>query len=252
MKISVCFNTCSRPILARIVLEQIKKFLDKYDYEFVIAYDRDDENPVDETIDLAKKLFTVKDVIINKDHRKHGPMFNESFGRCDGDYYMFLEDDWYWREDRLSTAMVALEEVDFVRLLRIPFHSFKNVREGYYLMWDDADYGFNFGPSIRKTRFPIGEFGTYPDRPMFEGESSRIFKRLGKTSAVLDTDSFSHVGFCDANGGLRHQHFVREGVEPSISGAIRWFKSITNDENHIDLFIEHLKKEVKKFDVGVN
>lgn len=250
-RFSVCLTGLSRPLLSQLVFERAKDILDDYDCEFVFAYDRSPESPHDELIDIVKSLFDIKEVVISKHHTKRGELLNEVFTKSSGDYYIFLENDWYWVEDRIEDAIRALDEVDFVRMVRTPFENFTIIKNGFCVLAPETGYAYNFNPSVRKEVFPVGMFREDLNSDQLESFSSTLFNAMGKTVAVLDTDSLSHIGFVNSNGVLRVQHFERQGIKPVISEAIKWFESISKDRSHVDLFVEHLRTEVRGADKGV-
>jgi len=250
-RLSVCLTGHSRPLLSQLVFERAKDILDGYDCEFTFAYDRDPESPHDELIEIVKLLFDIKEVVISKHHTKRGELLNDAFMKSSGEYYIFLENDWYWVEDRIEDAIRALDEVDFVRMVRTPFKNFTTIKNGFCILAPETGYAYNFNPSVRKDVFLIGIFREDLNSDQLESLTSTLFNAMGKTAAVLDTDSLSHIGFVNSNGVLREQHFIREGIKPSLIEVVKWFESISKDRSHIDLFVEHLQTEVRGADKGV-
>lgn len=253
MNLSVCLVGHSRPILSALVFERIKEILNDYNYEVIFAYDRSPERPCDCLINIVNSIFDVKHVLINKNHTYLGGLYNKAFDLSSGDYYIFIENDWFWRTDRIEESINALEEVDFVRMVKRPFHNFKAIKNGYCLPSDGTDFVYNFNPHIRKEKFLIGRFPEeLKNIGILERYATDKFVEMDKKSAILDSDSFSHVGFVNSDGFLRLQHFKREEVYPSIHEAVNWFKTISPSKYYNKLFELHLLSEVRGVDKGVD
>lgn len=256
MKISVLFDACSRPLLTKLVLERAKDILEKYNYEFFLLYGRIPDKPYDEIVTTTLSLFDVKDIIIPIQlkwdaYKFRGVLFNKALDNCTGDYILFLENDFYWREDRLTETVKALENVDFMLMMRKPFKNFSIKTLNYWVHAPITGYAYNFGPSLRKDYFPVGRYREDLHSDKLEGYCSDLFNSGKKVAAVLPIDSFSHIGLVNSNHAIRLQHFHRENIHPSISEAIKWFSSFSASKEHTNLFIRHLYEETTRIDEGI-
>lgn len=253
--ISVIFNCAKRLSLTKMIL---MRFLDvlEWDMEFVLVYDGQDENYLRE----LRKIIIPDVEIINYRGISQGELFNAALDRSNGDYYMHMENDWWWFNNHcVDEGMYALkkfEDVDIIRLVALPYgygsgDGCVKLLDTY--MWEinpRQHMSFHFNPQLRYEKF-VG--GRYLDASNQRGPDleSAMFERWQKEysdkgSWVLvdkyEKPSIRHIGFFSASGQAfsNAPKTLREIYDYSFYGGT--FHDLNLHGEYRELFEQYLKE----------
>ena len=225
--ISVLFQCHARPELTQLCLERSLDILSKYDYELIVLYDSNDP----EYFKLIKE-FSPDWMIIGGGGR--GNILNRAYEIARGEYFLFLENDWYWVDDCIELAKSALKEIDFIRLLKTPLNP-KGVNNGVYTIHPDKkSFRWNFNPHMTKEKFLAGRFPE--DRWSIEGIYCERFNETNKISALMNKDYFVHLGVISSRLKYRLQHLMRMNYKDPIE----FFNQFNPSSKHMELYKEYL------------
>jgi len=237
--ISVIFQCHDRLPLVQICLERFLHMIEGWDYELIMLWDRHNKEFFHTVNEIANPHWW----IIDREEPTRGLRgkgLNRAFDIASGDYYLFLEDDWYWHTPCLNDAIVALEHVDFIRLCRKPFQATEYDYGWWYEHKPDTGYAWNFNPQLTKEKFLAGRFPE--DKWSIEGEYHDRFRTTGRRAGFSKEDHFAHIGIINARGIYRLNHLYRmDGLEP-----LDYFKSLSPSQRHLDLYKEYLTLEVER------
>lgn len=220
-------------------------------YELYIAYDGCDPK-------YEMMLWNVSrpDAIIEDAERKSRfTLINKALDQCKGDYYMHLENDFYWENPLcLESAIYALDEyedIDYVRFENLPFTKshFSEYRETPHnrlaIMKGDAPYQFTFNPHLRRDRFPCGRF--MEDGFTKHDEQHHNDTYYG-TSSCLFGNNFRHLGLYDAGGHYKPwyaERFTLRRGERTIERPLKEFDAFCQNFQYRQLFMRYLHENTK-------
>ena len=151
------------------------------------------------------------------------PILNKAQILCDGDYYMFLENDFYWdNPDAISNAIIALEtipEVDLVRMEIIPWHEEQmrkiipvgTDRLGILKLPPEGPrYQFVLNPHLRRDKMPVkGGYLSPLAGKGFEMTIVEAWLRENKTSGCLLGENFRHLGLWNTGSRFKKNYIPR-------------------------------------------
>jgi len=249
---NILFQTTRRLPLTKVVLDRaihvmssdIRNMLNDNTWDIMIAYDGDDKGYVDSLNDTIKSA--TKHPLVDEPPEKwevtytdevkgpRGALLNKAYDDVDADYYIFLENDWWWKRISVCHALNILDNsdhIDTVRMLTYPFkeHSHYNVvdyiirynnggyKNHYGEMKTTIPYQWTFNPHIRREKYPVGEFPT-EERNLWKVEPlyDEWYREKGKRTALLLNDCFIHFGVKNSTGSISNQHYGFFGYDYSM------------------------------------
>lgn len=259
--ISVVF-TCKRRLpLAQLVLHRFVELMD-LPYEIVLAYNNDDKD----YITTLQKICNFDHILSSRKFRFD--LMQDAYELCSGDYFMHLEDDFYWdNPNAVKNAIWVLEnnpDISFVRMSFLPFHEkdftriidVKDDKFGIFLPRKNGGVAYQFclNPHIRKDKIPIPsgfiDAKTYlklsktnPIQP--ERWMSDRWDELNKLSGCLMGKNFRHLGLYDTGGHKKFWYadrFFLERNSPREFDPVEEFNNICQKELYRKLFAEYIKE----------
>ena len=247
--ISVVFTCKGRPSLTELCLRRFTELM-RVPFELVLVYDGNSIEYVNRLLDI----YDFEYIVMNSQGRFYIDLLNDAYGFCTGDYYMHLENDFYWDNPLcLESALSALEQfddVDFVRFEHLPFtkNQFKEFRELPHdtlgIMKRNVPYQFNLNPHLRRTRFPMT--GGFPIRDTsgehFERVMDKAWIENGHVSSCLFGDNFRHLGVYDEYGNYKDyyaERFTLKRGESTID-PVREFDAFCSNNYYRTLFKEYI------------
>ena len=225
-------------------------------YELFICYDGDDWGYTQMLLDNMKNGA----IISNKDREKSRfQLINEALELSDGEYYMHVENDFYWVDAGcLDAALNAFHQDDtlhYVRFELLPF-TYKNFYKYSQVdgkdicrMYDDAPYRFTFNPHIRKFKYPTDEpFKTegFTKQPEQHHNDGYLYH-----SACMTGDNWRHLGVYSEGGWLKDYYgerfFNQRGRVAQYSDEyLVEFSRVTKNPTYLDLFERYLNDNRNK------
>jgi hypothetical protein len=253
--VSILFTCKGRPNLTELCLRRLVELMPQ-PYELALAYDGED-------IDYVSRLLEVYDfdhIIMNHGGKNHRFwLMNEALDKCDGDYYMHVENDFYWdRPGVVGSAIEAFEQVPELSFIRFEFLPHReNICQRKVPLTDDTlclfkprtPYAFNFNPHLRKEKFPAGK---YPlERDWLPGQPEKSFglkwEKRGETAGCLMGPNFRHVGVYDEGGFYKQMYaerFTLRRGEGEFDPRAEFYRFCGN-EAYRRLFDEYLDTQRK-------
>ena len=241
--ISVVFTCKGRPALTELCLRRFTELMPE-PYELFICYHGTDEH----YMDRLQLLWSKNSSVVFGDCSRF-KLINEALDDAEGDYFMHLENDFYWeRQECLNEAVGILDNhtVDYVRFEHLPFgdSTFERyttiVGNKYGIMKQDAPYRFTFNPHLRREKFPCGRF--QEDSFTKQPEQHHNDNYEG-TSACLFGDNFRHLGIYDEGGHYKPwyaERFTLRRGEREIKNALEEFNAFCDDYYYRQLFMRYL------------
>jgi len=219
----------------------------KEEHELTVAYDG-----TDRTYEMM--LWSVgkpKAVIMNWDKPSRFSLINEALDHCNGDYFMHLENDFYWQNPEcLRDSLKALEryrDIDYIRFEHLPFTE-KQYREHRKIgsttlgvMRDDAPFRFTFNPHIRRDKFPCGRL---KDKDFTKQPEQHHNDNYRGTSACLFGENFRHLGIYDEGGHFKPwyaERFTLRRGERIMGNPMKEFEKFCDNPSYRELFRRYLE-----------
>jgi hypothetical protein len=215
-------------------------------YELVIAFDTDDES----YITRINNAGTPNAFIYNHDEVSRFALINRALDWCKGDYFMHLENDFYWeRKECLDESLLIFSEhknIDYVRFENLPFgmntyKKFIDIPDNQAgVMKKDSPYQFTFNPHLRREKFPCGRF--QEDEFTKQPEQHHNDNYQG-TSACLFGKNFRHLGIYDEGGHYKPwyaERFTLRRGEREIKNALEEFNAFCDNYYYRQLFMRYL------------
>lgn len=245
--ISVVYTCMQRPELTELTLRRFRELM-KYPCKLTVCYDGWDMVYRDMIVESGKP-----DCIINNPYRTfpRWMMVNDALETFDTEYYMHLENDFYWQDPRcLDAGIEALErfpELDYVRFELLPFRKEQFNRfekagdRDICFMKPDTPFRFTWNPHIRRMKYPCGEpvmergFTKQPEQ-----HHNDCYEGL---SACMTGENFRHIGLYDSAGHDKTQYaerFTLRRGEKEISNPLEEFTGFCNNEEYVELFRRYL------------
>jgi hypothetical protein len=214
-------------------------------YELFICYNGTDEH----YMDRLQLLWSKNASMVFGDGSRF-KLINEALDDANGDYFMHLENDFYWqRKDCLREGLKFLEQnddLDYIRFETLPFgdNVFREYRQldenKIGVMKYDAPYQFTFNPHIRRYKFPCGRFQEIAFVKQPEQHHNDAYQG---TSACLFGENFRHLGIYDEGGHYKPwyaERFTLRRGEREIKNALEEFDAFCNDYYYRQLFMRYL------------
>ena len=243
--ISVVYTCMRRRSLTELTLRRFRELMN-YPYKLTVCYDGWDRSYRDMIVEAGKP-----DCIISNPYRTfpRWALINEALATWDADYYMHLENDFYWQDaECLDAGLEALQrfpELDYVRFELLPYNksNFNRYEEvggrDICFLKEDNQYRFTWNPHIRRMKYPCGEplmergFTKQPEQ-----QHNDCYEGL---SACMTGENFRHIGLYDAHGHNKFQYvdrFTLRRGDSSFSMSQAWggFMSFCSDEYYRELF----------------
>lgn len=227
-----------------------------------MVYDGQDFNYVDTLLGI----YDFEHIIMNSGRRKNRfALINRGVDAATGDYFMHLENDFYWDNPNcVDEALIAFEkvpELDYVRFEFIPFtkedcqECIKLENDVLCLYKEDRPrFQFTFNPHLRKTKFPIGRFIEAPipgKQP--EGVFADMYRKTGRQAGCLMGENFRHIGVYAEQGYYKPYYtnrmtLRRDPISDELFKTFKpmeEFKKFCSNPNYIELFRRHLDAHKK-------
>lgn len=245
--ISVLFTCKGRPYLTRLCLMRLIELMPE-PYRLTICYDDIKYTHYDMLRRTAPKAVIV---CRDEDDKSMFSLINRGLDYSSGDYYMHVENDFYWqRKECLSDAIAAFEmydDIDFVRFENLPFGSetFTEYRflpsDKIGIMKKDAPYQFNFNPHLRRSKFPCGD--KFMDSGFTKHDEQHFNDEYTGTSGCLFKENFRHLGLYDESGHYKPyyaERFTLRRGEREILNPLTEFNSFCGNTLYRQLFMRYL------------
>jgi len=233
-----------------------------YPFEIVLAYNGTDGN----YINTLAQIYDFDYVVNNTGYRFE--LIQDAYELCTGDYFMHLEDDFYWENpNAVRNAVWVLEnmpEISFVRMEFLPFQRkhFSEVvdlptdRLGVFIPRAQGGpaYQFTLNPHVRRDKIPIryGFIDTKKykeiakDNPVQpERWMSDQWDKEGKLSGCLLGKNFRHLGLYDTGGHKKFWYsdrFFLERNSPKEFDPIVVFGTFCENKQYRELFARYIKQ----------
>lgn len=217
-------------------------------YELFIAYDGYD-------LTYEMMLWNVgkpNAIIENRQRQSRFALINKALDSCSGNYYMHLENDFYWQDSRcLIVALNILSEhpkIDFIRFEYLPFQDaqFKNFYKAngrtIAIMRETTPYRFSFNPHIRREKFPCGRF---KEKDFDKQPEQHHNDAYHGTSACMSGENFRHLGIYDEGGHFKPwyaERFTLRRGERHIDNPLEEFKRFCDNTEYTELFRRYLNE----------
>ena len=244
--ISVVFTCKGRPHLTQLCLSRFIELMSE-PYQLIIAYD----DMKYTHYDMLRKT-APNSIILCRDEsdKSRFSLINQALDYAKGDFYMHLENDFYWqRRSCLLDAIAAFdmyEDLDFIRFENLPFgpNVFTEYRplpsDRVGVMKRDAPYQFSFNPHLRRDKFPCGRFkdGGFKKQP--EQHHNDTYRG---TSGCLMGDNFRHLGIYDEGGHYKPyyaERFTLRRGEREIPRPLAEFDKFCSNTAYRQLFMRYL------------
>jgi len=242
--ISVVFTCKDRPALTELCLRRFTELMPE-PYELFICYHGTDEH----YMDRLQLLWSKNASIVFGDGSRFR-LINEALDDAEGDYFMHLENDFYWeRRECLDESLLIFSEhenIDYIRFENLPFG--KNVYKKFIdipdnkagVMKKNAPYQFTFNPHLRREKFPCGRFQEDSFTKQPEQHHNDNYKG---TSACLFGNNFRHLGIYDEGGHYKPwyaERFTLRRGEREIKNALEEFNSFCDNYYYRQLFMRYL------------
>lgn len=248
--ISVVFTCKGRPHLTELCLRRFKELMPK-PYELMIASDGTD----DDYLMMIRNISNPDGWVINYKKVSRFSLINRALDLCKGDYFMHLENDFYWqRQGCLNEALEVLErdkDIDYIRFEVLPFgdKTFSEKRQiqsnTVGIMKSNAPYQFTFNPHIRREKFPCGRFQEDNFTKQPEQHHNDNYKG---TSACLFGENFRHLGIYDEGGHHKPwyaERFTLRRGERTIDRPLYEFDQFCSNYRYRQLFMRYLHDHQK-------
>lgn len=233
-----------------------------FPFELVLAYNGNDES----YIDHLRNIYDFDHVVKGTNFRFE--LIQDAYELCSGDYYMHLEDDFYWENpNAVRNAIWILDnmpEISFVGMIFLPFHEkhFSKIidvnddRFGIFKqrVSDGAAYQFNLNPHVRRDKIPI-EYGFIDSKKYFELTKIKLVQperwmsdqwdKENKLSGCLMGKNFRHLGLYDTGGHKKFWYadrFFLERNSPKEFDTIEEFNKFCNNETYRKLFVKYIEE----------
>jgi len=236
-----------------------------FPFEVVLAYNGTNG----EYINQLAQVYDFDHVVSSTRYRFE--LIQEAYEHGDGDYYMHLEDDFYWDNPKaVQNAVSVLEslpEVSFVRMEFLPFQMkhFQKIIDvdddkfGLFKLKRDGgpSYQFCLNPHLRRDKIPI-KYGfidtkkylelveTKPIQP--EHWMSNEWDKEEKLSGCLLGKNFRHLGLYDTGGHKKFWYsdrFFLERNSPQEFNAVEEFNKFCINKVYRELFAEYIRRNEK-------
>jgi hypothetical protein len=206
---------------------------------------------------MLRSIYDFKEIITNPGRKRYFPdLWNDAYALCDGDYFMHLENDFYWDVPGAVywaiEALKNLPNIDYVRTDIVPWYprqmeSFVQVGPKSVGILapppNGPGYQFTLNPHVRRDRFPVKEgFPKASTMKHFEYEIVEQWLAEGKRSACFINNHFRHLGVIDAGSHIKVWYAERmtwNRNNPDFDPMTE-FKKITDNREYIDLFSKYL------------
>ena len=250
--ISVLFTCKGRPHLTRLCLMRLIELMPE-PYRLTICYDDAKYTHYDMLRRVAPKAIIV---CRDEDDKSRFSLINRGLDYSSGDYYMHVENDFYWqRRECISDAVTALDmydDLDYIRFEHLPFDSktFTEYRtlpsDRVGIMRKDAPYQFTFNPHLRRDRFPCGRFkedgfSKQPEQHHNDGYTG--------TSGCLMGENFRHLGIYDEGGHYKPyyaERFTLRRGQREIPNPMQEFDGFCQDTVYRQLFMRYLHEHGRR------
>jgi len=242
--ISVVFTCKGRPALTELCLRRFKELMPE-PYELFICYNGMDEDYMDK----LQLLWADGASIVFGDGSRF-KLINEALDDAEGDYFMHLENDFYWQRRKcLQDSLEFLqryEDLDYIRFEYLPFtektfSEYRQIEDNQIgVMKKDAPYQFTFNPHLRRDKFPCGRFQEDSFTKQPEQHHNDTYKG---TSACLFGNNFRHLGIYDEGGHYKPWYAERLTLrrgERTIDRPLYEFDQFCSNYLYRQLFMRYL------------
>lgn len=249
--ISVIFTCKKRPALTELCLRRFVELM-PHPYDLWICYDGKDKEYKEM---LKETILGCDGYIIDASWGGHPSRFtliNTALKNIDSNYYMHVENDFYWVDPMcLDAALNAFHfskvPLDYIRFEHLPFthrnfyHYEQYDEKDVCWMRGDSPYRFTFNPHIRRFKYPndapfkTEQFIKQPEQHHNEGY---IYQ-----SACMTGDNWRHLGIFDEGGHYKEYYADRFTGRRNTKNFDPWteFVKITDNKQYLDLFMCYLK-----------
>jgi len=250
--ISTVFMCAGRLSLTKMILLRYMDMME-YDNELCLVYDGNSPSYVSE----LEKICDFKHKVINWNGETQGHLLNVAHDKLNSPYYMFMENDWWWREKGcIEEAMYAIdkyEDVHIVRIVDLPYKKGDRMtRQLPNCKMGDIDpahnMAFHFNPQIRTVKYPAGRFLPTSNQTWPDLESAMFLKYGGFGSWVLLHPYFRHIGFFSSNGQpfMNNVYTLEDIYSANFYGGT--FSDLKLTKEYRELFNEYLLWGLDKID----
>lgn len=248
--IHVTFTCHKRPALTELCLRRLIELMPP-PYKLHVCYDGCDDNYIDM---LENLIPSGSKITYNPNSNNRFSLINDALIPAEADYYMHVENDFYWVDPMcLDAALNAYhfteQELDYIRFEQLPFN-YKNFYhyenyDGKDVCWmrDSSPYKFTFNPHLRRFKYPNDEpFKTTHFTKQPEQHHNEDYRYQ---SACMTGDNWRHLGIYSEGGHYKpyygERFFNKRGKNvTSISEVINTFAEITDNPTYLRLFGEYL------------
>ena len=244
--IAVIFTCKGRPHLTELCLRRLIELMPE-PYRLTICYDDVNYTHYDMLRRVAPKAIIV---CRDEDDKSRFSLINQALDYTEGDYYMHVENDFYWqRGECLSDAVAALQMygyLDYIRFEHLPFgpktfteyHALPSDKVG--VMKSDAPFQFTFNPHLRRDKFPCGRFKEDGFKKQPEQHHNDAYRG---TSGCLFGENFRHLGIYDEGGNYKPyyaERFTLRLGEREIPHPLAEFDKFCSNTLYRQLFMRYL------------
>ncbi len=247
--ISVIFTCKGRPALTELCLRRLVEIMPQ-PYDLHVCYDGSD----DDYISMLTEILPIgSNITYNPSGNNRFSLINDALEQVDADYYMHVENDFYWVDPGcLDAALNAFyftkKPLDYIRFEHFPF-TYKNFAS--YEQYDEKDicwmkydspYRFTFNPHIRKFKYPTDEpFKTEGFTKQPEQHHNDGYKYI---SACMTGDNWRHLGIFSEGGHMKEYYGerffnVKNKVAEYPEEYVVEFMRLTKNERYLRLFKEY-------------
>jgi len=247
--IHVTFTCKGRPALTELCLRRLIEIM-LPPYQIHVCYDGCDDN----YIDMLEEIIPKGRITYNPSGNNRFSLINDTLMLAEADYYMHVENDFYWVDPMcldaaLNAFYFSTEQLDYIRFEQLPFN-YKNFYhykryDGKDICWmhDDAPYRFTFNPHLRKFKYPTDEpfktegFTKQPEQHHNDGYKYQ--------SACMTGDNWRHLGIYSEGGHFKpyygERFFNQRGKKiEDISEVVNEFGRLTDNPLYLELFGRYL------------
>lgn len=228
-----------------------------YPFELILVYDGDDPK----YLARLSKIYNFDNIITNPGRKRFRmDLFNDAYEIAHGDFYMHLENDFYWgNPNAMHEALLALEkcpDLDFVRMEFLPFnkhHCKERIKLDTDILCVFKKYGeggpffqFNFNPHLRREAFPVGEYPKKNTTGMMERPLAEKWNKLEKVAGCLMGENFRHLGIFDNLGHFKPGYINRFTLKDvKTFEPINEFRSFCDNPYYRELFKNYVEGNQK-------
>lgn len=245
--IDVIFTCKGRPNLTELCLRRFVELMPPH-YDLYICYDGTDKDYIEMLVEHAESCA----VIPNWHKESRFKLINDALEMADAEYYMHLENDFYWEDptclDASLNAFYKYLDIDYIRFEMLPFthKTFYKCKQVDLIdvcwMRENAPYRFTFNPHIRKFKYPAGK--PLQEEGFTKQPEQHHNDEYKGVSCCLTGNNFRHLGIYDEGGYYKPyyaERFTLRRGEKELGDVVKEFKSFCDNKEYLSLWLRYLE-----------